>query len=165
MRSHQNCQGAEVGFARETRRSNLRGIPSPKSVRVRRAIAITSLVAVYSALLSFNGHCPRKLHSRQGDKHDSDIAAAWRRANHCSAASLLLFLLGFYRVPSTLPCTPRPSRIFNRFCYQLWGMPALTRGPRAPDAFRLYLPLHPAPIKIGGCGGGFWVNLSRTDTR
>ena len=34
--SHQNRKGAEVDFARETRRSNLRGIPSPKSERVRR---------------------------------------------------------------------------------------------------------------------------------
>jgi hypothetical protein len=36
VRSHQNCKGAEAGFARETRRSNLRGVPSPKSERVRR---------------------------------------------------------------------------------------------------------------------------------
>jgi hypothetical protein len=45
VRSHQNCKGAEVGFARETRRSNLRGAPSPKSERVRRTwISSTSLV-------------------------------------------------------------------------------------------------------------------------
>jgi hypothetical protein len=50
--------------------------------------------------------------------------------------------------------------------YQVWEMPRLTRGPRAPNASRLYFPLHPpGAIKIGGCGGGFWVSLSRTDTR
>jgi hypothetical protein len=47
---------AEVGFAGETRRSNLRGIPSPKSERVRRMwIPTTSLVTFYSALPLFNG--------------------------------------------------------------------------------------------------------------
>ena len=41
----------EVEFAAETRRSNLRGIPSPKSKRVRRTrIPTTSLVTARSAL-------------------------------------------------------------------------------------------------------------------
>jgi hypothetical protein len=45
LRSHQNCKGAEFGFARETRRSHLRGVPSPKSERVRRKwISSTFLV-------------------------------------------------------------------------------------------------------------------------
>ena len=45
MRSHQNRKATEVDFARETRRSNLRGIPSPKSERVTRTgIPATSLV-------------------------------------------------------------------------------------------------------------------------
>ena len=45
MRSYQNSKRAEVGFARETRRGNLRGIPSPKSKRVSRTrIPTTSLV-------------------------------------------------------------------------------------------------------------------------
>ena len=39
------ARGAEVGFARETRRSNLRGIPPPKSEWVRRTwISTTSLL-------------------------------------------------------------------------------------------------------------------------
>jgi len=37
LRSHQNRKGAEVGFARETRRRNLRRIPPPKSEHVGRA--------------------------------------------------------------------------------------------------------------------------------
>ena len=45
MRSHRNRKGAKVGFTGETRRSNLRGIPSPKGERVRRTwIPATSLV-------------------------------------------------------------------------------------------------------------------------
>jgi hypothetical protein len=36
MPSHQNRKGAKVGFARETRRSNLRRISQAKSERVRR---------------------------------------------------------------------------------------------------------------------------------
>jgi hypothetical protein len=45
VRSHQNCKGAEFGFARQTRRSHLRGVPSPKSERVRRKwISSTFLV-------------------------------------------------------------------------------------------------------------------------
>jgi len=51
--------GAPAGLAfatGETRRSNLRGIPSPKSERVRRMwIPTTSLVTFYSALPLFNG--------------------------------------------------------------------------------------------------------------
>jgi hypothetical protein len=44
-RGHPNREGAEVGFFRETRRSNLRGILSPKSERVKRTrIPATSLV-------------------------------------------------------------------------------------------------------------------------
>ncbi len=43
LRSHQDCKGTEVGFARETRRSNLRGIPPPKSVR-RARVPIASLL-------------------------------------------------------------------------------------------------------------------------
>jgi hypothetical protein len=51
MRSHQNRKATEVDFARETRRSNLRGIPSPKSERVRRTwIPTTSLVICNSLL-------------------------------------------------------------------------------------------------------------------
>jgi hypothetical protein len=50
MQSYQNRKRAEVGFARETRRSNLRGIPSPKSERFKRAwIPTTSLVIARSA--------------------------------------------------------------------------------------------------------------------
>ena len=52
LRSHQYRKEAEVGFARETRRGNLRGIPSPKSERVPRArISTTSLVISCSSLL------------------------------------------------------------------------------------------------------------------
>jgi hypothetical protein len=36
LRSHQNRKGAEVGFARETRRRNLRRISQAKSERVKR---------------------------------------------------------------------------------------------------------------------------------
>ena len=44
--SHQNRKGAEVDFARETLRSNLPGVPSPKSERTGRTwIPITSLLA------------------------------------------------------------------------------------------------------------------------
>jgi len=44
-RCHQNRKGAEIGFATETRRSNLRGISSTKSERVRRTwIPTTSLL-------------------------------------------------------------------------------------------------------------------------
>ena len=51
MRSYQNRKGAEVEFTAEKRRSNLRGIPSPKSKRVRRTrIPTTSLVTARSAL-------------------------------------------------------------------------------------------------------------------
>jgi hypothetical protein len=53
VRSHQNRKGAEVGFAKETRRGNLRGIPSPKSERVRRTrIPTASLIIACSALPS-----------------------------------------------------------------------------------------------------------------
>jgi hypothetical protein len=56
LRSHQNREGAEVGFARETRRSNVRGIPSPKSERVRRTwIPTASLVTSSSSFHSFKG--------------------------------------------------------------------------------------------------------------
>ena len=49
-RSHQNRKGAEVDFIRETRRSNLRRIPPPKSERVRRTwIPTTSLVTSCSS--------------------------------------------------------------------------------------------------------------------
>ena len=45
-----HSKGAEVGFARETRRSNLRGIPSAKSERVRRTwIPTTSLLTFLRA--------------------------------------------------------------------------------------------------------------------
>jgi integrase len=45
VRSHQNRAGAELGFARETRRRNLRRIPQAKSERFRRTwIPTTSLV-------------------------------------------------------------------------------------------------------------------------
>jgi hypothetical protein len=45
LRSHQDRTGAEVGFASETRRSNLRGIPPPKSEHAGRArIPTTSLL-------------------------------------------------------------------------------------------------------------------------
>jgi hypothetical protein len=37
LRSHQNRKGAEVGFATETRRSNLRGISEAKNERAGRA--------------------------------------------------------------------------------------------------------------------------------
>ena len=43
-----------LDYARETRPSNLRRIPSPKSKRVRRTW-ITSLVTDCSALVSLNG--------------------------------------------------------------------------------------------------------------
>jgi len=56
LRSHQNRKRAEVGFARETRRSNLRGIPSPKSERLTRTwIPTTSLVVFAARYLSFKG--------------------------------------------------------------------------------------------------------------
>ena len=45
LRSHQNRAGAEVGFGRETRRSNLCGIPAAKGERFRRMyVPTTSLV-------------------------------------------------------------------------------------------------------------------------
>src|SRR6516164_1627221 len=45
MCSHQNRRRAKVGVAKETRRSNLGGIPPPKSERVRRTwIPTTSLI-------------------------------------------------------------------------------------------------------------------------
>ena len=48
---HQYCKGAEVDFARETRQSDLRGIPSPKRGRARRtSIPTTSLLTACSAL-------------------------------------------------------------------------------------------------------------------
>src|SRR5215469_8123269 len=51
MRSRQNRKGAEVGFARETRRSNIRRISSPKREPVRRTWSpTTSLVTACSAL-------------------------------------------------------------------------------------------------------------------
>src|ERR1700746_3527340 len=50
-RSHQNCKGAEGGFAGETRGSNLRRIPPPESERVRRRwIPITSFLTFCNAL-------------------------------------------------------------------------------------------------------------------
>ena len=47
QRSHQHRKGAEVDFARETRRSNLRGIPSPKSEWVRRTWISTTPLLTY----------------------------------------------------------------------------------------------------------------------
>ena len=45
LRSHQNCTGAEVDFADETRASHFGRIPSPKRVRVGRAwVPTTSLL-------------------------------------------------------------------------------------------------------------------------
>ena len=46
-RSHPHGKGAEVGFARETRRSNLRGIPPQKSERVRRTWISTTPLLTY----------------------------------------------------------------------------------------------------------------------
>jgi hypothetical protein len=55
VHSHQNCKGAEIGFVRETRRSNLRRIPQAKSECVRRTwIPTTSLVASCSDLVASN---------------------------------------------------------------------------------------------------------------
>jgi hypothetical protein len=51
MRRHQHSKGAEVGFAGETRRSNLYRIPPPKSEPVRGTwIATTTLLTAWSAL-------------------------------------------------------------------------------------------------------------------
>jgi hypothetical protein len=45
LRSYENRKGAEVCFVRETRRGNLRGIPSPKNERASgRWIPTTSLL-------------------------------------------------------------------------------------------------------------------------
>jgi|SRR6516162_1947613 hypothetical protein len=50
-RSHKNRKGAEVGLPRETRRSDLRGIPSPKSDRIGRTwVATTSLLTSCSPI-------------------------------------------------------------------------------------------------------------------
>jgi hypothetical protein len=54
--SEDSDKGAEVAFARETRRSNLRGIALAKGERFRRTwIPTTAVVTAYSAVLWVEG--------------------------------------------------------------------------------------------------------------
>ena len=135
MRSPQNRKGAELDFARETRGSNLRGIPSPESERLRRAgVPTTSLVTSSTPGLgqrfSVLGKRPR-LHyataqrgavGRRGCEILLPLSFRWQqRKNQRSSpadgasTSLLHPPLPALQPPVALPIFSRSSAVGSRF--------------------------------------------------
>jgi hypothetical protein len=119
LRSHQHRKGAEVGFATETRRRNLRGISQAKSERVRRTWIPTTSLIISCSSLPFVQHRTREILRRSPPSCQigpSPSNSVWNLSSS-SRNRLLKTLLQICKgIPVTAKATQRRKPDKSEFC-------------------------------------------------